>query len=63
MQRVRYATAARETLAYRGTMANAIKSLDGIRTLAALLSAMRPPVTHWPEMTLEGIRLAAEALT
>jgi type III pantothenate kinase len=28
-----------------------------------LLTALRPPVTHWPEMTLEGIRLAAEALT
>jgi type III pantothenate kinase len=28
----------------------------------ALLGSMRPPVTHWPEMTLEGIRLAAEAL-
>jgi type III pantothenate kinase len=28
----------------------------------ALAAALRPPVTHWPEMTLEGIRLAAEAL-
>jgi type III pantothenate kinase len=29
---------------------------------AALVGSLRPPVTHWPEMTLEGIRLAAEAL-
>jgi type III pantothenate kinase len=30
---------------------------------AALLTGLRPPVTHWPEMTLEGIRLTAETLT
>jgi type III pantothenate kinase len=29
---------------------------------AALVAALGPGVTHWPEMTLEGIRLAAEAL-
>jgi type III pantothenate kinase len=28
----------------------------------ALLETLRQPVTHWPDMTLEGIRLAAEAL-
>jgi pantothenate kinase type III len=27
---------------------------------SALVNSLRPPVTHWPEMTLEGIRLAAE---
>jgi type III pantothenate kinase len=29
----------------------------------ALLGALRPPVKHWPEMTLEGIRLTAETMT
>lgn len=28
----------------------------------ALVGALGPAVTHWPEMTLEGIRLSAEAL-
>jgi type III pantothenate kinase len=28
----------------------------------ALLDTLRQPVVHWPDMTLEGIRLAAEAL-
>ena len=28
----------------------------------ALVGALGPTATHWPEMTLEGIRLAAEAL-
>jgi type III pantothenate kinase len=28
----------------------------------ALVEALRQPLTHWPQMTLEGIRLAAEAL-
>ena len=28
-----------------------------------LASVLKPPVTPWPEMTLEGIRLAAEALS
>jgi type III pantothenate kinase len=27
-----------------------------------LLGGLKPPVTHWPEMTLEGIRLTAEKL-
>ena len=29
----------------------------------ALAAALRIPVLLWPEMTLEGIRVAAEALT
>jgi type III pantothenate kinase len=28
----------------------------------ALLDSLRQPVTYWPNMTLEGIRIAAEAL-
>lgn len=28
----------------------------------SLLDSLRQPVTHWPDMTLEGIRIAAEAL-
>jgi glycosyltransferase involved in cell wall biosynthesis len=39
VERVRYATAARETLAYRGTMAGALRSPGGVRSLAGMIRA------------------------
>lgn len=41
VRRVRYGTAAQETLAYRGTMADAVKSPQGLRSLARLNRALR----------------------
>jgi glycosyltransferase involved in cell wall biosynthesis len=41
VRRVRYASAAREQLAYRGTMAETGRSLRGARSAAALILAMR----------------------
>lgn len=39
VRRVRYADAARETLAYRGTMASALRTPGGMRALASLVRA------------------------
>ena len=41
IHRVRYADAGRETLAYRGTMAGAIRTAGGLRALAGLVRAFR----------------------
>lgn len=41
VRRVRYATPAHETLAYRGTMASAVRSPLGLAVLAGLLRALR----------------------
>ncbi len=41
VRRVRYATAERETLAYRGTMTSAVKTVRGLRTFVGLLKALR----------------------
>lgn len=41
VRRVRYATAERETLAYRGTMTAAVKTVRGFRTFVGLLKALR----------------------
>ena len=41
IRRVRYAAASRETLAYTGTMQEAIRSLGGLAALAALRRALR----------------------
>lgn len=41
VRRVRYAPAELETLAYRGTMADAVRSLRGMRTFRRLLKALR----------------------
>src|SRR4051812_25738644 len=41
VRRVRYASARRETLAYRGTMADALRKPGGWRALAGLWRALR----------------------
>lgn len=41
VRRVRYATPDRETLAYRGTMTSAVRTLQGLRTFRGLIKAMR----------------------
>jgi glycosyltransferase involved in cell wall biosynthesis len=41
VRRVRYAAPEREVLAYRGTMAEAIRSLSGVRALAGLWRSLR----------------------
>ncbi len=46
VRRVRYGTAAQETLAYRGTMANAVTSPQGLRSLARLNRALRAGATE-----------------
>ncbi len=55
VRRVRYADAEQETLAYRGTMADAIRHPSGWRTLVALWRAMR-------KAALEEIRWGADLI-
>lgn len=44
VRRVRYAVAARETLAYTGTMTGALRSIGGLRAFSGLLEAFRREV-------------------
>jgi glycosyltransferase involved in cell wall biosynthesis len=41
VRRVRYASPERETIAYRGTMTSAVRTVRGLRTFVGLLKAMR----------------------
>src|SRR5512140_154523 len=45
VRRVRYGDAAAETLAYHGAMASAVKTPQGLRSLARLIRALRDGAT------------------
>ena len=57
VRRVRYATPERETIAYRGTMTSAVKTVRGFRTFVGLVKAMRSAAREEP-----GIQLGQQSL-